>query len=330
MFASKIKNKESGILLYGITPPKAQNGVEKNAEISGRRITQIQPLPIDGLVVYDLQDESNRTPQERPFAFLETVDPYVYASEYLKELTLPKIIYRSVGKLSSTELSSWIASIQQTDYSTVFVGAPTRQQVVQLKLTEAYQVWKQSNESCLLGGVTIPERHYTGRSEHKKILDKMNSGCSFFISQCVYSIGYTKNVLSDLYFYCQARQVDMPTMIFTLTTCGSVKTIDFMSWLGIHLPIWLKNELTNCQDILSRSVDLCVEIAEEIIEFCLAKSIPFGFNIESVSIRKDEIEASLYLLNQVDELLRSNGLRTQTNGTPALALTAEQTVLSES
>ena len=122
----------------------------------------------------------------------------------------------------------------------------------------------------------------------------------------------------------------MPTMIFTLTTCGSVKTIDFMSWLGIHLPIWLKNELTNCQDILSRSVDLCVEIAEEIIEFCLAKSIPFGFNIESVSIRKDEIEASLYLLNKVDKLLRSNGLRTQAEGTPALALTAEQTLLSES
>jgi hypothetical protein len=324
MFAQKITNKESGILLYGITPPKSQNSPEKNADISRTRISQIQPLPIDGLVIYDLQDESNRTAQERPFAFLETVDPYVYASEYLKELSLPKIIYRSVGKFSAPELSSWIGAIQQSDYATVFVGAPTREQVVQLKLSEAYGVWQQANQSCLLGGVTIPERHYTGRSEHMKIIDKMNAGCSFFISQCVYSIGYTKNVLSDLYFYCQTHQLQLPTIIFTLTTCGSVKTIDFMNWLGIHLPIWLKNELLNCQDILTRSVDLCVEIAEEIIDFCRTKNMPFGFNIESVSIRKDEIDASLYLLNKVNSLLQANGLRAPV--TESIAVEMDTTV----
>jgi hypothetical protein len=40
-----------------------------------------------------------------------------------------------------------------------------------------------------------------------------------------------------------------------------------------------------------------------------ARSIPFGFNIESVAIRKEEIDASLGLLNTVRELLRINGLR---------------------
>ncbi len=315
MFADKIKNKESGILLYGITPSKAQNSPEKHQEIAQKRMGHLLPLSIDGLIIYDLQDESNRISQERPFPFLPTLDAHVYASEYLRDLTVPKIIYRSVGKFSKPELSSWISSIQHSPCSAVFVGVPAKDQAVQMKLPEAYELWRQYNQSAILGGVTIPERHNASRSEHLKIIDKMHAGCSFFISQCVYSIGYTKNVLSDLYFHCQANQLELPALLFTLTTCGSVKTIEFMHWLGVHIPIWLKNELTNCQDILSKSVDLCLDLAEEIIEFCVAKSIPFGFNIESVSIRKDEIDASLYLLTKVDELLQLQGFRTPSKTT---------------
>jgi len=309
MFVNKVRQKESGILLYGITPPKAQNSLEKNQEISERRMAHLQSLPIDGLIIYDLQDESNRTVQERPFPFLPTVDAHDYAAHYLHQLPVTKIIYRSVGKLSAPQLTDWISSSQEKDYATVFVGAPSRAQVMQLRLSEAYEIWRSHNQHMLLGGVTISERHHPDRSEHLKIISKMEAGCSFFVSQCVYSVEYTKNMLSDLYFYCQTHQLEMPTIIFTLTTCGSLKTIDFMDWLGIHMPVWLKNELANCHDILARSVELSLSIAHELVRFCQGKSIPFGFNIESVSIRKDEIEASLYLVKQVDQVLQESGVR---------------------
>ena len=45
------------------------------------------------------------------------------------------------------------------------------------------------------------------------------------------------------------------------------------------------------------------------IQYCKERSIPFGFNIESVAIRKEEVEASLGLLNTVNGLLKSNGFR---------------------
>ncbi|MDJ1469856.1 methylenetetrahydrofolate reductase [Xanthocytophaga flava] len=313
MFFDKVKNKQSGILLYGITPPKAQNTSEKTLEISQKRIAHIQSLPIDGMVIYDLQDESNRNSQERPFPFLPTIDAYNYTTSYLHELAIPKIIYRSVGKLSEEDLSTWVQDIQQQPCATVFVGAPSRDQVTQLRLSEAYDIWNTHNQNALLGGVTISERHQSGRSEHLKIVQKMEAGCSFFISQCVYNVEYTKNVLSDLYFYCQSHQRPIPTIIFTLTTCGSIKTIDFMEWLGIHMPIWLKNELANCQNILQRSVELSLHIANELVAFCKDKGIPFGFNVESVSIRKDEIEASLYLVKEVDKILTTSGARISTN-----------------
>ena len=44
MFVNKIKKKESGILLYGITPPKAQTEPEKVAEIA-QLFGKVQPLP---------------------------------------------------------------------------------------------------------------------------------------------------------------------------------------------------------------------------------------------------------------------------------------------
>ena len=310
MFKDKILRRESGILLYGITPPKAHTPVEKIKEIAFKTKARIQPLNIDGLVLYDIQDESSRVKDERPFPYFPTLAPDFFASEYLHDLFVSKIIYRSVGKFTPNELGRWINTIEGQSHSVVFVGAPSKQQTVHLKLPEAYQVWKETNPSIILGGVTIPERHHGERSEHLRILGKVDHGCSFFISQCVYNIEFVKNVVSDLYYHSQKNSTPFPTIIFTLTSCGSLKTLDFMNWLGINVPMWLRNDLHHSQDILSKSVDLSIDIAEEITEYCIGKGIPFGFNIESVSIRKEEIEASEFLLERVDLILQRNKLRT--------------------
>ena len=82
-----------------------------------------------------------------------------------------------------------------------------------------------------------------------------------------------------------------------------------MDWLGIHVPDNLKEELKACGNPVGRSVEMAVAIAKDLIEYCKERSIPFGFNIESVAIRKEEVEASLALLNTVNGLLKSNGFR---------------------
>ena len=70
MFFTKIKNRKSGILLYGITPPKAVTTAERVSEIARKTVDTISSLDIDALIVYDVQDESARTTEERPFPFL--------------------------------------------------------------------------------------------------------------------------------------------------------------------------------------------------------------------------------------------------------------------
>src|SRR6185436_2468041 len=111
MFIRKIKNRESGILLYGITPPKSQTPPERIPEIAQRTIDHLIPLDIDALIVYDVQDESARTAEERPFPFSSALDPLEYARQHLSSLPVPKIIYRSAGQFPKEELTAWLRDL---------------------------------------------------------------------------------------------------------------------------------------------------------------------------------------------------------------------------
>ncbi len=310
MFLAKVKGKESGLLLYGITPPKASTALEKVSEIAGRSLATLRSLDIDALVVYDVQDEAERTTEERPFPFASSLDPFHYASTYLHELKVPKIIYRPAGKFTRDELALWLNDLKSNGFYPVFVGIPSPDFVPKTSLADAYKLWRDEHQShSVIGAVTIPERHAVLKDEQVRMLDKAGAGVSYFISQCVFNVDYAKQMLSDLKDACDSRKQPVPTVIFTLTICGSLKTLQFMEWLGIHIPESMKEELKVCASPVARSVEIATDIAKELIRYCKDRSIPFGFNIESVAIRKEEIEASLGLLNSVRELLKANGLR---------------------
>ncbi len=303
MLKNKILSKESGILLYGLTPPKVKTEKEKVAVIAQKQIERIKNMEIDGLVLYDIQDETSRNDTPRPFPFMPTLNPDYYSNTYLSDLNLPKIIYKSVGKYGVDEFRNWIDKETSNIDCSVFVGSPSKNQVSNLSLNNAYKIKKEANSDILLGGVTIPERHASKGDEHLRLFNKIDKGCSFFISQCVYNINNTKNFLSDYYYTSIDNNRELKPIIFTLTPCGSVKTMHFMEWLGIDIPKWLLNELKHSKDILSKSIEINKMIAAEIIHFSQEKNIPIGFNIESVAIRKEEIEASVDLLKDVRAMM---------------------------
>jgi hypothetical protein len=309
MFLTKIKSGQSGILIYGITPPKSQTSPEKIAEIAQKTIARLIPLNLDALVVYDVQDESARTSEERPFPFLTALDPLQFASEYLQELPIPKIIYRPAGKFTNDELSEWLNELHHNNFYPVFVGVPAPDYPVKTTLPDAYKIWSKNANTSVIGAVTIPERHELLKDEDKRILEKVSCGVSFFISQCVFNLVYAKQIIEDLSCTCKKENKDFPTLIFTLTACGSAKTLHFMEWLGINVPAELKEGLKNSENILENSVNVCLNIASELADYCTERSIPFGFNIESVAIRKEEIEASIYMVDKISDMLHEKGIR---------------------
>lgn len=310
MFFTKITTRQAGILLYGITPPKAETAGEKLRAIAEKSLAVLSSLDIDALVVYDVQDESARTAEERPFPFSSSLDPFHYASRYLAQLGIPKIIYRSAGTFNKEELREWLCGLKANGFYPVFVGLPSPDYVVKTTLPEAYAIWREHHGAdSVMGAVTIPERHAILKDEDVRMLDKMDCGVSYFISQCIFNVGYTKSTLEDLVNACRLKGRAVPTVIFTLTICGSARTLQFMEWLGIHIPEEIREELRVSTNPVGRSVEIATATANELIRYCQQASIPFGFNIESVATRKQEVDGSLELLRNVTELLKAHGLR---------------------
>jgi len=168
-----------------------------------------------------------------------------------------------------------------------------------MPISDAYKLKSQVSKELLIGGVTIPERHLSKGDEHLRVFNKIALGCSFFISQGVYDVNAAKNFLSDYYYYGKENNIPLAPIIFTLTPCGSVKTLQFMKWLGISIPRWLENELIHSEDILKKSIDFSEQSFRELQAFAAEKNIPIGCNIESVAVRKVEVEASIELLRRV-------------------------------
>jgi len=306
MLTEKIRNKQSGIVLYGITPPKVKHTQEEIKEIASRHVDRISKLDVDGLVLYDIQDESDRTDEERPFPFIKTLDPCEYSHNYLQELKTPRIVYRAVGNYTTETFSKWLEFTKQNQVHSVFVGAASHEQKNPLTLKEAYSLKREVNNNLCLGGIAIPERHMSKHNEHTRVVSKQKSGCEYFITQCVYDVHAAKTFLTDYVKYAKENLLELVPIIFTLTPCGSAKTLDFMKWLGINVPNYLEEELKESGNILKDSVELSKRIFEELYKFGLKKGIPIGCNIESVAIRKAEIDASIELLNEVKKIIKNH------------------------
>ena len=154
-----------------------------------------------------------------------------------------------------------------------------------------------------MGGVVIAERHADAGGEHERMLRKQDAGCEFFVSQVCYDLDHTRNLLSDYAYGCRDQGLDPRPVVLTLAPCGSVKTLEFMSWLGIDVPGWLRTEITRSRDPLTASYEQCVVNARVLIAFCRRLGLPFGINVESLTNRKVEIDASIDLVREIRSLL---------------------------
>lgn len=288
-----------GILTYGITPPKRSWSPDRVRRAAGRQRDRIAGLPIDAVVVYDLQDESVRTDVPRPFPYEETIDPVAYAYDHLRDVAAPRIVYRCVAKLTPQALDASLARIGAEGGATVLVGAASRHQRTTMRLADAYALRRRAHADVPTGGVLIGERHRGRHTEHERVLRKVDDGCGFFVTQAVYSATDTKDVLSDLHLRCAALDRPVPPVLVTLTPCGSERTLTFLRWLGVEVPRWLANELLHADDTLAASVDLCTDIFADLWRYARDRGIPLGCNVESVSLNRAEIDASVELLCRV-------------------------------
>jgi hypothetical protein len=299
----RIADSRGEFLLFALTPPRLATAVDRVQEIADSTMARLRPLDLDGLILYDIDDEAARNPAQRPFPFTPTLDPAHYLANNLASWQPPVIVYRAVAKYARSDLRSWLTAQDPSRVMTVLVGAASSTRQTMTSLADAQALSREVNPGLSFGGVVIPERHSRRDDEHLRLLAKRDAGCSFFVTQVVYDVNAAKNLVSDYYYECVARGTAAAPIVFTFSVCGSMRTLEFLRWLGVDVPRWIENDLRHAADTLEASYQLALKTATELMGYCRTLGVPFGINVESVSIRRVEIEASVRLAERLrDEI----------------------------
>ena len=290
------------VILYGTTPPKADAAEERVARAANRLAERTSPLALDGVVVYDVQDESARTSEPRPFAFLPTLDPRSYSKLISHATQLPTITYKCVAGMDEVQWRAWLrGAIDDFGIEAVsLVGhSSSKERVAGLTLQEAIRIASGDEFNCAVGGVVIPERHRVDNSESHRLIKKAEAGCDYFVSQAVYNPGAVVQLLRDYSEDCDRMEIFPKRIILTFTPCGSPETLRLMKWLGVSVPADTELAMESASDTLSKSIEICAGNLAEVLNETSNLPIPLGIHTESISIRKAEIEGSIELARRL-------------------------------
>jgi hypothetical protein len=289
-------------LLYGTTPPRLGTPPGEVAAAADKLAARLQGLPLDGVVVYDIQDETGRTQSPRPFPFIGTIDPRAYARLLVQRLGKPAVTYKSLGALDEPAWRAWLAESTDTRFVSV-VGRPTSGIRYPLSLSRAIRIAAEHPAGFTVGGVAIAERHSAQRSEAARLLAKGIEGCSYFISQTVYHAPPTQRLLRDYLRDCRGAGADPRRVILTFAPCGREKTLAFLRWLGVNVAPETERAILGAASPLAKSIEICRDNLRRILDRPYRDAIPLGVNVESVSINRDEIDASIELFHVLRETL---------------------------
>jgi hypothetical protein len=302
---SKLLDPKETVLLYGTTPPRHATPDDQVAAAAEKLAARTSALPLDGIVVYDIQDEAGRATQPRPFPFVQTVDPRSYSRTLAERSGRPVIAYKALGTLAEGAWRDWLAQTKQQfglDFLSV-VGRPTSGVKYPMPLSRAIRIAAGPATGLTIGGVVIAERHTAERSESARLLAKSLEGCGYFISQTVYHARPTQRLLRDYLRDCRGAGVEPRRVVLTFSPCGREKTLAFMRWLGVNVSAETERTILGAANPLAKSIEICRDNLRRILDHPYAAHLPLGVNVESVSINRDEIDASIDLFHALREVL---------------------------
>ena len=184
-------------LLFALTPPRLTTKPEQASQIAAKTLERLRSVGLDGLVLYDIDEESDRNPEERPFPFLPTMEPADYLARDLAGLEVPAIVYRAVSKYPEHDLRAWLSERVRPSPVSLRRRVLPREVGSHLARCEP-RTQDRGAPDLLLGGVAIPERHTRGGREHLRLLAKQAAGCSFFVTQIIYDADAAKDLVRTI------------------------------------------------------------------------------------------------------------------------------------
>ena len=307
-FRAKLLNSSRGLYLYGTTPPRENTSSQSVYEIAEKLAERLSNLELDAINIYDIQEEAARNQIQRPFPFLPTLDTRQYA-EILRPLINTEIInYKCVVHHPKQRFEAWLSESWEKfniRYLTLVGGSTSHQAYPGPTLSQSAHMTATHQYDFTFGGVTIAERHVVKGNEHLNLIKKTDWGMIFFTSQVIYQADATIQLLHDYYQACDENNLSPVRIILTFAPCGHLKTLQFLRWLGVNVPDETGQAILSAQSPVDKSIDVCCSNLRQILASFDHRKVMLGINVESVSIKKDEIDASIDLFQALKAILES-------------------------
>ena len=303
----KLLDPASPVLLYGTTPPRAGSDGDAVETAAAKLAARLAPLPLDGVVVYDIQDESGRTGKPRPFAFTGTVDPRSYASLLAARTGKSIITYKCVGDLDEAGWRAWLdeaASAYGVGFLSI-VGRPTSGVRYPLALSKAIRLAAAHRRALPWAGSRSPSAIPPSAAKPR--------ACSPRASRAAATSSRRPSTTPTPASACSpttrataaARASRRGASCSRFAPVGREKTMAFLQLARRAHPARHRARHPRRGEPAGEihrasAARTCAASSTQ----PYAREIPLGINVESVSINRDEIDASVDLFHALGEVLR--------------------------
>lgn len=124
------------------------------------------------------------------------------------------------------------------------------------------------------------------------------------------SSSFFASCVQDYVAYCQEMKIKPVRIVFTFAPFGSERTVKFMQWLGIEIPIGTQKRVLSKKKTSERvqeSMTICWENWRRILHACqrMGLDVPLGFSVEAVSRSKLEQSGAVKLFKALNELMEA-------------------------
>jgi 5,10-methylenetetrahydrofolate reductase len=309
--ASRLSNPSRPVFLLGDVPPGEGTPPGKCQTICNKFMARSRALASDGFIVYDIQDEPGRSDMERPFPFRRVMDSSGYAALLARSSGKECVVYKCVA---DPKFDEWLerASTEHGHTAINLVGrASSKGEYQGPTISEAMEK-VQAQKLVKFGCVCIAERHTieaakargkTYPTEHQNMIRKQNEGAEWFISQAIYDPEPTIRLLKDYAAVCREQGITPKKVILTFTPVSREKTMNFIKWLGVKVPLEAEQKILGAEKPVDASVGLLCNLLRTILAECVGVGVPLGISCESVSIYKAEIDGVHELFKKLQEIL---------------------------
>lgn len=279
-------------LLYEVIPPPLKWSPEQVTDWTEKILKLLQTEGIRSINLPEVVSETRE--EERTVPLLEKINTLTFMEQLLQSssslIPIPNII--TVHR-SEKELLEWVEKAYALGVRQLILvgGEKSTIRYPGLPVTQAAEAIKLHYPDLVLGGITI----FTRKGEHRRILQKMESGIEFFVSQIIYETANMKCVLLNLAKLCQKARYSLPRIYLSLAPAEKKADIEFLQWLGVEFPTALHAYFTGGDDqcVESRVDEMIDFVLEELKYFISRKHFNLGFNVEQVMYHNQESAVNL-------------------------------------